>query len=597
VTPPGRPGRTSAVLFGAAVAFVAGEGLVEAIRPALLLDPDPAWLPERFILWIALLSATASCGGLAGGLFLLWSRSRLARAGPGPLPLSRVSIVVITLAALGVGLLLRGAWIDRLPIPFLHDEVNLIGPVRQLSGTWKDFSNSIRPIPYGVPDPHEMIGMLYLRLFKVSLSVFGTTVLGVRFLSLVGGSLSLVTATLLGRSLLPRGGGALAALVLAGLRWHILLSLSGWHSILVAPLADVAALLLVRSHRTGRAACAAGAGLVIGVGPHFYLAAWIPAAALLAFSVWPRASTENREATARRVLAFAAGFVVAVAPLFLFREGREFPYFERTARHSVFREVGYASSLMPVFAAAADALPAPWFVPDPEASHDLPARSRLGWIIGVPVGLALMRSLLFPRELLSSLLLLQAAAAFAAAVAGGQAGHPNGFRFGYLSTWTAVAASAGVLQLVQFAPGRWRRAAAAVMIGLVCVSGLRGASDALLVWPHHRATFDAFHGEDTLLGRAAGRWESYGRVQVASGLGRSALTIDTVRRYQLDFERPKGARVRLRSEGDSATNAGRSFRIVAPGVRAARGERVVEHVRDDWGRDWAVVLGRLAGEL
>jgi len=56
VNDPGRSGKTAAVLFGGAVAFVAGVQLVRAIRPALLLDPDPAWAVPRFLLWLGLFS-------------------------------------------------------------------------------------------------------------------------------------------------------------------------------------------------------------------------------------------------------------------------------------------------------------------------------------------------------------------------------------------------------------------------------------------------------------------------------------------------------------------------------------------------------------
>src|SRR5262249_45919573 len=173
-----------------------------------------------------------------------------------------------------------------LEIPQLEDEVNLIGPALGLSGTWADFANSIRPIPYGVPNPHEMIGVIYLRALRRSLSYWGTSLLGLRFLSLAGGVLSLVTGTLLGRALLPAGGAAMTALVLAGMRWHFILSLTGWPSIWIAPLADLSALLLIGARRRQAAAPALAAGLLIGVGCHLYLSAWIVGAALATFTLW-----------------------------------------------------------------------------------------------------------------------------------------------------------------------------------------------------------------------------------------------------------------------------------------------------------------------
>jgi len=204
---------------------------------------------------------------------------------------------------------------------------------------------------------------------------------------------------------------------------------------------------------------------------------------------------------------------------------------------------------------------------------------------------------------------VQGAFGAAAAVASGTAGHPNGFRFGYLSSLTAVAASAGVLALVGAAPASGRRAGAALAVGLLVLSGAVGARQAYRDWPSRRATFDSFRGEDTLIGAAAARWDRYGAVSVATGLGRSDATIETVRRYGLW---PDAVREEPRANG-----APRSFRIVrsadgGAGPAAATGEperveppgehervepqgereRIVERIRDGFGREWAVVLGR-----
>ena len=592
MTPPGRPGKAAALVVGGVVSFFVAVDLVRSIRPALFSDPDPSWAIPRYLLWLLLASAVVSTGGLAAGAFFLWTRSWLTRVAPGPLPLSRSSIAALTATALAVGVFLRAIWLSKLPLPFMEDEVNLIGPTLALSGTWRDFANSIRAIPFGVPDPHEVIGVLYLRLFRGVLHLFGPTITGLRFPSLAGGALSLVTGTLLGRALLPRGGGALAALVLAGLRWHLILSRNGWHLILVTAMADVATLFLLRSRSSGRAAPAAGAGLLLGTAAHFHIAAWVPAIALLAFSAWPALRQEEPRTRVRRLLACGAALLLAAAPLFLLRHGRATGYFGRAARHNVLLEMRYTKSLLPPFAVAADSLVAPWFLPEPAGWIDLPGRSRLGWIIGVPVALALSRSLVFPREELSALLLLHASAALAAAVIAGQAGHPHGFRFGYLTTVTAVAAAAGILQIIHLVRLRFRRAATFAAIGLVACSGAAGARDALLRWPGERSTFDGYHGEDTLIGRAAARWESYGTVTIDPGLGRSNMTIDTVRRYRLD---PAGEDRLLTSalaRGRVRPLSQRAFRVVRPGTSAPNGERVVERVQDGWRREWALVLGR-----
>jgi hypothetical protein len=586
VSDPGQSGKTAAVIFGGAAAFVVGVQIVRAIRPALLLDPDPRWLVERFVLWILLTSVVAAAGGIAAAAFLWWNRSPVGNAEPGPLPLRRGTIAIVCGAALLAGLLLRLVWIETLPIPFLGDEISLIGPSLALTGQWSDFANSIRPVPYGASDAHEMIGVLYLRMFRESLGFFGATVLGVRFISFVGGALSLVTATLLGRALLPEGGAALTAVVLAGLRWHLILSRFGWHSVVLLPLVDLATLAVIVSRRRRRPAFAALAGALLGLGAHFYLAVWIAGAAILGFCAWPDRQPDSVRSRAQRLAFCAAGFLLVAAPLFLFREGRSAGYFGRASRHSVITEIRYSRSLLPPFAVAAESLVAPWLIPDPEAWHDLPGRSRLGWIIGIPVAAAFARALAAPREELSGLLLVQAGAALMGAVSGGQAGHPNGFRFGYLTTLTAVAAASGFLQIVRSVPAAGRRAAAVAVIGLAAVSGVVGARDAVLRWPEHRDTFLSFGGEDTLIGRAAARWEMYGVVRIASGLARSDANIDIVRRYRLSP--PGGA-----GPADPMPRASRVFRVAGPRSPLGEGERRVEIVRDGFGRDWAVVFGRL----
>jgi hypothetical protein len=584
------PGARTAVVLGLGASLVAAVDVARRLRPALLLDPDPSWAAARLLLGLAAVTAVVAAGGIAAGAFRLWSRTELARSQLAPLPFRRGTLVALTAAALLSGVALRGAWIASLPIPFLEDEVNLIGPSLALSGTSRDFADAIRPIPYGRKDPHEVVGVLYMRLLRTCLRASGATIVGLRLPSLLGGALSLVTAGLLGRALLPAGGGALTVLVLAGLRWHAILSLSGWQSILLVPLLDVATLLLIAARRRGRTLPAAAGGIVMGVGPHFYLAAWVAAAALTVFAGWPAAAREPRAGRAARILAFLGGFLIAVAPLFLFTEGRSVRYFGRSSRHNVLREVAYRHSWMPVLEAAADALPAPWLIPDPEGRHDLAGKSRLGIFIGVPVAVALARAMRSPRGNLSGLLLAHAGAAFAAAVAGGTAGHPNGFRFGYLTSVTAVAAAAGTLALVDAAVPARRHAAAIVSVGLLSVAGLVGLRQALLEWPARRATFDSFHGEDTLIGRAAARWDAFGRVAVTPGLGRNDTTIDTVRRYRLDPD--PGAS----PEGHTASGSQRVFRVAPPRAKVSDSERAVEHVRDPWGREWAVVLARRSGD-
>lgn len=248
-----------------------------------------------------------------------------------------------------------------------------------------------------------------------------------------------MTAAWLGRALLPRGGGTLAAVILAGLRWHLILSRWGSNMILLAPLVDLASLFALRARRKGS--------------------------------------------------------------------------------------------------------------------------------------------------------LLAAAAAFAAAIAGEQYGLPNGSRFGYLTGTTAIAASGGVLWILGRLRRVWRRPGAIAALGLFAALSLLGARDAL-AWARGRETFESFSGQDTLIGRAAARWDRFGAVRIDEGLGHppdedSNVTITSVRRFRLDPEEP-----RLIALFGNLPRRGRSFRIASPQHAALPGERPVEHVRDEWGRPWAIVLGR-----
>jgi hypothetical protein len=367
------------------------------------------------------------------------------------------------------------------------------------------------------------------------------------------------------------------------MRWHLLLSRWGWNAIVLAPMADAAALLLLAARRRKSPLLTVLAGLLAGLCAHIYLAAWVVAAALLLLAAWPREDGPAWRPAAATALLFAAGFAAAAAPIFFLREGREGAYFARPADHSVVAEMRYMHSPMPGFAAAADSLVAPWLKPDPYRHHDLPGRSRLGWILGPPVALALARALLRPREPFSAYLLTQGAAALAASVAGGHAGVPNGYRFGYLADVTAVAAAGGVLCTIALVPASARRTAAIAFVGLLSIQGALGARDVLSVWSERKETFDGFHGQDTVLARAALRWERYGPVVIAPGLAHSRLTTAAIIGYRLDPDLPTGA---------PRVGGNRCFRIVGADAPLEPEERIVERARDAWGRSWGQVLGR-----
>ncbi len=570
---------------GLAAGFVAAADAVRWIRPRLLVDADPSWASARLTLGLFAVAAAAAAGVAFAALFWAFSRLRAARSPLEPLPLRSSTLVALTVLALAFGAVLRMASLSRLPEVLWVDDLSLIAPALSLEGSPRDFRDAIRSTPYGVPRPYGTIGVLYLEGYRALLRLAGTTVFGVRLPSALAGVASLVTAALLGRALLPAGGGALTALILAGLRWHLILSRWAFCMIVLAPIVDVATLLLLAARRRGRAPAALAAGAVAGIGAHVYLSAWPAAAALALFALWPAGAGDPRRARALRAGAFVLGFAACAAPLFLLREGRTTPYFARTQDHNVVLEMRRERSVLPPVFAAADALSSPWFLADPSPRHDLPGRRHLGWLYGIPVAIAVGRALVRPREPLSGLLLAHGAAYVAAVVAGGQADNPNGSRFAYLSTLAAVAAAAGGLWLVGLFPPHRRRAAALAAVGAVAVSGLLSARDVLLTWTAHPETFRGFHGEDTRIGRAAARWEAYGSVALEPGVGHSRIAIEAVRRYRLD--------------PDLAADAPRPvaplrIRIAPPGAAAGEAERLVERVEGPDGRVRAVVLASRA---
>jgi hypothetical protein len=584
-------GRGAAVLSGTGAAFAVGVFLVAAIRLRLLLDPDPAWALARLLLTLGVIAAAGGAGVAVSAALFLWSRTRAVREALPGLPLSAGALLLLAAAALLAGAAARFAALDRLPAALWVDDVSLIVPALSLQGGPRDFADPVRGVPFGLPQPYGSVGVLYLELYRAALLAFGTTVFGVRFLSAAAGVLSIATAMALGRALLPRGGGALAGLAVAGMRWHLILSRWGWNAIVLVPVLDIAALLLVRARRRRSAAAAAAAGLTAGVAAHIYLAAWIGLLALGAFLLWPDPGLTRRW----RLLAaglFVAMFFLAASALLWPGPGRT-PYFRRAGQHNVLLEIRRQRSLEPLFSAAAIALGAPWFLGDPSPWNDLPRAPRLGWILGIPVAAALARALSRPREELSGFFLAHAGAAFAAVVVWGTEMQPNGYRVAYLTTVTGVAAAAGALSLLSLLKERARRAAAIAIVGLFAVSGALAARDLFLRWGPMLEAWEGYQGRDNLVSRAVLRWKRYGPVAVdpavASMLANgTTLYLDLLVRYGLDAggSAPAGP-----SALSSASAARRRFRVLPANAALASGERRVESVRDGRGTEWAVVSG------
>ena len=116
----------AASLAGAAVAFVVGVDLARWVRPALLIDPDPAWSLPRLFLGLFVIGAAVGAGGLTSALFLLLARRISGRFSPVLLPLRGGILVAIAAAAIGLGTLARFVALERLPPSLWIDDISLI---------------------------------------------------------------------------------------------------------------------------------------------------------------------------------------------------------------------------------------------------------------------------------------------------------------------------------------------------------------------------------------------------------------------------------------------------------------------------------------
>lgn len=265
------PAARAALAIGWVAAFLAVVLLIRAVRPALLLDPDPAWAVARLLLGLLVVCGAVLAGGAAAALVFVLGRGPAFSSDLTPLRLPTGVLAAMACLVLVLGAAVRLAALEELPFPLWHDDLLVVRHALSLEGKPGDFRDSVRTITNNWGRPTGTVGVLYLEAFRLVLRRLGTTVLGMRFPSAAAGILSVMTAMLLGRALLPRGGGTLAGLVLAGLRWHLILSRWAWVLIFVAPILDLATLAALRARRKGSRTAAAVSGAVAGIGAHVYL--------------------------------------------------------------------------------------------------------------------------------------------------------------------------------------------------------------------------------------------------------------------------------------------------------------------------------------
>jgi hypothetical protein len=334
----------------------------------------------------------------------------------------------------------------------------------------------------------------------------------------------------------------------------------GWHSIVLTPLVDVAARPPVGGPAKAQPRARALAGLVLGIGAHVYLARGPRASRRAALRSGPRPTMVVRPRSAR----FPLRGLPAGGRTHLSR-GKAGRF---TSPRAPQRRPRWPMSRTRCCSLAAAA----------DCAGGAPARARPGRLVRPAEPLA-------PAGSWNPFSLPGPGAGVSARRAVGtrcstreplwrrpwrQSGHPNGFD--NLTTITAVAASAGVLQLVALASSSTGVPPPLSSIGLR-ISGALGAGRWLLVWPEHWATSTASTGGH-VAGRAAARWQS----QPASVEKKPAdpTSPSTRCRYRLDAEAPPSV------EG-AVPDASRR----APGRRRFR-----ENVRVDRACDPGVATGQ-----
>ena len=172
----------------------------------------------------------------------------------------REALAVLALA--GVALALRVFDLTVLPYTMANDEGEAgYAAMEVATGVYTNFfrtSWSAQPIWSFVPQ-------------ALVVRVLGLTLLAVRLVSAVEGALAVAALYLLSREAFGRATAWLAALLLAGLAWHLHFSRVGYHNIVDSLLAPLVLWLLLRALRRGGLADYALAGLAVGATIYGYV--------------------------------------------------------------------------------------------------------------------------------------------------------------------------------------------------------------------------------------------------------------------------------------------------------------------------------------
>lgn len=511
-----RPFGRAAVVFGLFVAVQTFAGLARGDRwEVLFFFTGETWLHVS-LLWLRNVGLAAAAGLLAG--WVLRRTLAIPEDGPGsaewPSAGARETALVLLVATAGVplrwiaaDLVPPGLWVD---IPYETLPV-LLEPAR---GLWA----GVTPLVTG-GETHEVISNTFLVYARAVYGLFGRTDLGFLAISALPGCLIPTAVWWLARELYGRRV-ALLALALAGVAgWPLVLARWGHIAALTVLLVLFALAATLSARRTGRAACAALAGLTLGLSLHLHTAAWAIAPMFALFTL----GALRRKSFQKLVLAGWLFAVLAAAPFVvpLLSNG------SRLGGHA--RDVHLGKPVPDVSVPRVKgllALPVSLaynvlrysglllFTHDPNPRHVLPGRGAVLPLLGAAalVGAACTACRGLGGEPREGLFLLVSCGILAAGILSDPGGAPNTFRtcalLGPALVWAAVT-------LVRWSD-RWETAGRVRgRVALPAVVALTFAAETVpffAEWPFDPRVERAFSQVDTEAGRLLRRLGDAARV-------------------------------------------------------------------------------------
>ncbi|MSP11565.1 MAG: phospholipid carrier-dependent glycosyltransferase [Chloroflexi bacterium] len=290
-----------------------------------------------------------------------------------------------------LGLVLRLYHLDSLPFGTWFDEAQNALVALQMLG-----DPGFRPVYLAQLTQQPT---LFLYPTALMLKLFGDTTWSVRLVAALAGAATVPAMYFLGKELFGRRFGLLAAFFLAISSWHITFSRLAFNAIW-SPLWNVLTMaLLFRALRTGRLRDYALAGISLGLSVNFYYTSRLLPFVIILFLLHQIIQRGPMWLLRRwrGGLVFAAGLLLAVAPLAQFAVTRPNEFFNRLEQTSVFKWTAEAGNYQPLIDNVEKHLGMFTLQGDPNGRHNLPNTPMLDpimaglFVVGVVYSLWNMR--------------------------------------------------------------------------------------------------------------------------------------------------------------------------------------------------------------